>query len=117
MAYVSQEKKKKLAPGIRAVLKKYGMKGTLSVRHRRVLVVKVISGEIDFPEKRIQVNEYHIDRHYAGRQRQFLNELLDAMKGSDYFDRSDSMVDYFHLSHYIAIQIGGDNKPYVYTGR
>ena len=33
MAYVSQEKKKQLAPAIKAVLKKYGMKGSIAVRH------------------------------------------------------------------------------------
>jgi hypothetical protein len=33
MAYITQEMKKELAPGIKKVLNKYGMKATLGVRH------------------------------------------------------------------------------------
>ena len=47
MAYVSQEKKKELAPGIKAVLKKYGMKGTLAVRHHSSLVCNIKRGKLD----------------------------------------------------------------------
>ena len=32
MAYMNQEKKKRLAPAIKEVLKKHNMKGTLSVQ-------------------------------------------------------------------------------------
>ena len=116
MAYVSQEKKAQLAPAIKAVLKKYNMKGSISVRHHLTLVVTVTSGNIDFGGDRIQVNEYHIDRHYDGEARDFLNELLQAMKGPDYFNHDDSMTDYFHRSHYTDINIGRWNKPYVFTG-
>jgi hypothetical protein len=47
MAYVSQEDKKKLAPGIKAVLKKYGMKASIAVRHHSGLVVNIKSGDLD----------------------------------------------------------------------
>ena len=32
MAYISQQDKKELAPGIKRVLKKYGMKGSIAVK-------------------------------------------------------------------------------------
>ena len=48
MAYVSQEDKARLAPGINRVLKKYNMKGSISVRHHSTLVVTIRSGAIDF---------------------------------------------------------------------
>lgn len=121
MAYVSKEDKAKLAPGIKAVLKKYGMKGTISVRNHSTLVVKVSAGEIDFSEYMrndayIDVNVYWIDTHYSGVARDFLNELLAAMKGPDYFNHDDAMTDYFHRSHYTDIEIGRAwNKPYVCT--
>lgn len=121
MAYVSKEDKAKLAPGIKAVLKKYGMKGTISVRNHSTLVVKVSAGEIDFSEYMrndayIDVNVYWIDAHYSGVARDFLNELLAAMKGPDYFNHDDAMTDYFHRSHYTDIEIGRAwNKPYVCT--
>ena len=40
------------------------------------------------------VNVYHIDRHYTGIARDFLNELVKAMKGTKWFDVSDPTTDY-----------------------
>ena len=45
MAYVSQEDKKKLAVGIKAVCKKYGYKVSLGVNHHSTLVAKVKGAE------------------------------------------------------------------------
>ena len=47
MAYVSQQRKAELALGIKAVLAKYGMKGSIAVRHHSTLVVTVTSGPLD----------------------------------------------------------------------
>tara|TARA_B100000900_G_scaffold348371_1_gene314079 strand:+ start:1011 stop:1586 length:576 start_codon:yes stop_codon:yes gene_type:complete len=117
MAYVSQEDKAKLAPEIKKVLSKYGMKGSISVRHHSTLVVTLQSGSIDFGEYThgdgyIQVNTYHIESHYRGKAKAFLTELLAAMKGPDYFNNDDAMTDYFHRSHYTDINVGKWNKPY-----
>jgi hypothetical protein len=122
MAYVSQQDKKDLAPAIKAVLKKYDMKATIAVRNHSTLVVKVKSGAIDFTDYAnpyqngyIDVNVYWIDTHYNGVARDFLNELLDAMKGPNYFNNDDAMSDYFHRSHYTDIEIGQYNRAYVCT--
>jgi hypothetical protein len=112
MAYVSQEMKSKLAPTIKAVLKKYKMKGTIAVRSHSTLVVNIKEGVIDFGKGYIQVNPYWIHDHYEGKAKAFLTELLDAMKGPEFFDHSDAMTDYFHRSHYQDINIGKWNKPY-----
>ena len=117
MAYVSQKDKAQLAPAIKKVLNKYGMKGSISIRHHSTLVVTLHSGAIDFKnyshgDGYIQVNTYHIDSHYTGKAKAFLNELLAAMKGPGWFDKSDSMTDYFHLKHYCDINVGKWNKPY-----
>ena len=118
MAYVSKADKARLAPAIKAVLKKYNMKGSISVNNHSTLRVKVTSGSIEFEtcEGYHDVNVYWIDTHFAGIERDFLNELLDAMKGVDYFNNDDAMTDYFSRSHYTDITIGTWNKPYVYTG-
>ena len=47
MAYMNQNLKAELAPGIKAVLKKYGMKGSIAVRHNMTLVVNIKSGKLD----------------------------------------------------------------------
>jgi hypothetical protein len=93
------------------------MKGSISIRHHSTLVVTLRSGAIDFGEYThgdgyIQVNVYHIERHYKGKAQAFLTELLAAMKGPDWFDKSDAMTDYFHVSHYCDINVGRWNKPY-----
>ena len=116
MAYVSQENKAELAPAIKKVLNKYGMKGSISIRHHSTLVVTLQSGAIQFEHSHgdgyTQVNVYHIDSHYEGHAKSFLLELLAAMKGPNYFNNDDAMTDYFHRSHYTDINIGKWNKPY-----
>ena len=138
MAHVSQEMKAKLAPAIKAICKKYGVKASLSVRNHSTLSLTVSQGSIDFVENYIatdlakpsankmfedqiayirrdnalDVNVYWAHEHFSGQARKFLVEVIDAMKGPDFFDHSDAQVDYFHRSHYIDIHIGRWNKPY-----
>ena len=122
MAYVSQKDKKALAPAIKAVLKKYNMKASISVNNHSTLAVNIKEGVIDFSDDfthgdgYIQVNEYWIDDNYAGVKGDFFNELLAAMKGPKYFNDDDAMTDYFSRSHYTNINVGKWNKPYNYAG-
>ena len=123
MAYVSQEMKKELAPQIKAVLKKYGMKGSIAVRHHMSLVVNIKSGKLDilgalgaseYERDYVQVNPYWIEENYDNPEVvAFLKELKAAMEGEDFFCHDDSMTDYFHRSHYIDINVGQFNKPYI----
>lgn len=136
MAYVSQEMKAKIAPTVKALLKKYGLKGSLSVNHHSTLVLTVSSGKIDFiknynetvsvqpkyndrpfqPAKDyIQVNTYWCHEHFSDKAAEFLVAAVQALKGPDYFDHSDIQTDYFHCSHYVSINIGRWNKPYTVT--
>ena len=132
MAYVSQEMKAKLAPAIKEICKRYGVKASLSVRHHSVLCLNIKSGKIDFigntnqvvarqpggfrigsPAKdSIQVNTYWYHEHFDGVALAFLSEIIPAMKGPDYFDHSDIQSDYFHCSHYYDVNVGQWNKPY-----
>ena len=139
MAYVSQEMKAKLAPTIKAICKKYNVKATLAVRTHSTLVLNIKEGKIDFIENYIQtdkeshigrkmsedqiayirknrsldVNTYWFQDHFSGKAKAFLAEIIPAMKGPDFFDHSDAQTDYFHCSHYIDINIGKWNKPYI----
>lgn len=112
MAYMSQERKAELAPQIKAVLKKYGMKGTIAVRNHSSLVVNLSQGKIDFGSECIQVNTYWIHENYSGVAKDFLTELVEAMNVGN-FNKSDIQSDYFHVGWYIDINIGAWNKPYV----
>jgi hypothetical protein len=125
MAYVSQEMKSARAPQIKALLKQYGLKGTLSVRDHMELVLTVSEGKIDFIENfnetntrghvikdSIDVNPYFLDEQFSGDAKEFLTKAFDALRGEDYFNKSDVMTDYFNVSHYFDIRIGKWNKPY-----
>lgn len=132
MAYVSQELKAKLAPRIKEICKRYGVKATLSVHNHSKLTLNVRQGDIDFLGNYNQhainrqsgigtihqaigyldVNPYWYHEHFTGKAKAFLDEVIPALKGPDYFDHSDAMVDYFHCSHYYGVSIGKWDKPY-----
>ena len=112
MAYIDQQKKKELLPQIKTILKKYGLKGSLSIRNHMTLVLKIKSGPIDFGVKDyIQVNEYYIDEHYTGIAKDCLLELKEAMNVGNY-DHSDIQSDYFCVGWYTNIYIGSYDQPY-----
>jgi len=120
MAYVSHDEKRELSPAIKEVLKKHGLKGSISIYNHMTLVVTIKSGTIDFKADAINkeywynVNEYHIEKHYTGKAQTALLELKDAMNVGNY-DHSDTMTDYFCVGRYIEINIGKWNKPYILT--
>lgn len=116
MAYFSQEQKQAMMPQIRALLKKYGLKGSVSVRNHSTVVLTLRGGAIDFGVDHCDVNVYWIDQHWDGVAREFLNQAAAILRGPDYFNHSDSQTDYFHTSHYYGIQVGKWDKPYVFTG-
>ena len=115
MAYVSKEDKARIQPLVKSVLQKYNLKGSLRVRNYSTLILTLRSGAIDF-EKYIDgsgsINVFYIDKHFDGPAAKALSELRDALKGPDYFDKSDIMTDYFDCSHYYDIHIGTYEKPY-----
>lgn len=112
MAYVSQDLKSKLAPSIKAVCKKYGIKASLAVRNNSTLVLNVSEGPLDFgDEDYIQVNPYHYKSHYQGKALKFLSEVIPLMNRGNH-DNSDIMTDYFDVGWYVDVNIGRWNKPY-----
>jgi hypothetical protein len=139
MAYMSQQHKQELAPAIKKVLSKYGIKGSLAVRNHSTLVLNIKSGKIDFIKNYLEtteavrsgrpdfylteesfrgympINTYHTDRQFSGKAKKFFAEVIAAMKGPKFFDHSDSMTDYFHCSHHIDINLGNWKKPYIVT--
>ena len=113
MAFINQEKKKELLPAIKEVLKKYGVKGSVSVKNSSALVVTLKEGSIDFGKGYSQVNHYYIKRNYEGVAQEFLLELKNAMMEGNY-DNSDPYGDYHEVGWYIDINVGKWDKPYIY---
>jgi len=113
MAYMNQEKKSKIAIALKPILKKYGVKGSLSVRNHSSIVLTLKSGKIDFGSGRDQVNPYWFHEHYEGVAKKFLTEAFKALKSADWYNNSDAMTDYFDIAYYADINVGKWNKPYV----
>ena len=137
MAYMSQEKKARLAPTIKAICKRYGIKASLAVRNHSTLVLNITQGPIDFVENFIQrdadthhgrkmspeqieylrknrsidVNPYWYPEHFTGTALEFLQEVIPAMNAGNH-DRSDIQSDYFDVGWYVDVNIGRWNRPY-----
>lgn len=126
MAFMNQERKKFLQPRIKAILKKYGLKGSLSVHNHSALVLTIKSGKIDFignynknhterpANGYIQVNEYWLADNYTGIDLKCLQALKEAMNFGNH-NNSDIQTDYFDVGWYVNIYIGRWNKPYECT--
>ena len=134
MAYMSQEKKAKIAPKIKAILAKYKVKGSLSVRSHMTLCLTLKSGAIDFiaNSNKVcgndfyqvsrgfrpntggydQINPYHFKDHYDGVALDCLKEIVVAMNDGNW-DKSDIQSDYFNVGWYIDVNIGKWDKHYV----
>ena len=134
MAYMSQEKKVKIAPKIKAILAKYKVKGSLAVRNHMTLCLNLKSGSIDFIANSNtvcgnshyqvasgfkpstsgydQVNPYHFKDHYDGKALAFMQEVFAAMNDGNH-DRSDIQSDYFDVGWYVDVNIGKWDKQYI----
>lgn len=132
MAFMTQELKATLSPSIKATMKKYGVKGTIGVKHHSTLVVNIKSGKLDIignynnamKGKRnsygdeihvvdsLDVNVYWYKDQFTGTTAKFLEELIAAMKGDSWFDESDIQTDYFRTAYYLDVNVGAWDKPY-----
>jgi len=141
MAYMNQERKAKIATAIKPILSKYGVKGSLSVRHHSSIVLTLKSGKIDFIENFIKtdadsfvgrkmdqsqidyirknqsldVNPYWFQDHFTGDAKAFLTEAFKALKSADWYDESDAMTDYFNTAYYVDLKVGKWDRPYEVT--
>jgi len=126
MAHMNQQKKARIASIVKPVLKKYGLKGSLSVRNHMTICLTITSGPIDFVEnykdhtgkqnqifEALDINPYWYQDHFTGKALQCLKEIMAGMYSADYYDRSDSQTDYFDTAYYVDVNIGKWNKPYV----
>lgn len=128
MAFISQDKKKEISTQLTPILKKHGVKATLSIRNHMVLVLTIREGAVDFmesfgnvnhqvaPPTYIDVNPYHYQNHFDGPSLNFLNEAFHVLNHGNW-DKSDISTDYFNVGWYVEVHIGKWNKPYRCTNQ
>lgn len=137
MAYMNQDRKALISKMLKPILKKYGVKGSLSVRNHSTICLTLKSGNIDFiansnrvcgnspyqvsrgfrpnTQGYCDVNQFWFHEHYDGDAKAFLTEAYAALRSAGWYDRSDAMVDYFDTAYYMDINIGKWSKPYEVT--
>lgn len=113
MAYFSQERKKEMQPKIKALLKEYNMKGSLSVKHSSAVVLNLKEGAVDFGVERDyeQVNTFYIDKLYKGVAKEFLLKAKAILMSGNH-NNSDLHTDYHDVGWYVDINIGRYDQPY-----
>ena len=132
MAYYNQLRKQEASPKVKAILNKYGVKGSLAVHNHSTVVLNIKSGKLDFianfneaslgqvssfkhgkpAEKNISVNPYHFHTHFTGECLKFLAEVFAALNEGNH-NNSDIQSDYWDVGWYIDINIGQWDKPYI----
>ena len=131
MAYISAEEVKKIRDKIKKEFKNF--KFSITKEHSMTVNVDILEGDIDFyeclTEKEyyenrkdrlyIQVNEYHIDKHFTGEAMKMLLRIKDIITScKSHYDRNfgDMGADYADFNYFYNISIGRWDKPYVLKG-
>lgn len=126
MAWMNQEKKAKIKVVLDPIMKEYGLKYSLSVNNHSTIVCTVKSGTIDFIDNHNQVtgsgagignryldiNPYWYQDHFTGVAKEAIGKILGALN-TDNHDNSDIQTDYFDVGHYVDLNIGAWDRPYV----
>jgi hypothetical protein len=120
MAYMDQTKKTRIAAALKAVMPK-DWKYSLAVRNHMSIVLTIQSAPEDLLaafDGHYQVNTYHYDSALERNGRADLVPVFSAIMGAlnlDNHDNSDIQVDYFDVGHYVDVNVGRWNKPFICT--
>jgi len=124
MAYINAEDVKAIRKELKEAFPKFKFGVRKSTSGMRVDVT-VKQGPTDFSDifrsdGYAQINPYHTGMY--DEHSNFFEKVLDIMKtapmrGEGYnkdgwYDRSDSMTDYFDTAYYMSLNVGQWNKPY-----
>jgi hypothetical protein len=126
MAYMNQEKKARIAENLNPILKKYGVKGSLSVEDNLAIVLTMTSGPIDFigdltdvtadgkdrmrKHYEITVSIYGYQQHFSGESLTFLSEIFPVLTSEGWYRKIDD------VAYYINVNVGkSEKKPYTLT--
>ena len=113
MAYMSTETAKKIRQALKAEFP--NVKFSVSKDGHIALNVAVMKSSLFDDGMEQSVNHYWIDTSYEynDEQKTFLKKVDEVIRiAGDYFDKSDSMTDYFHTAFYYNIKIGKWDKPH-----
>lgn len=113
---MNQEMKKVIAARMKPVLKKYDVKGTLSVQNSMKIVLTIKHGAVDFVTDSVNnlfklqpwgydINPYHYKAQFSGKTKEFLQEVHEALTSADYYNNTDVQSDYFDTAYYYGVKV------------
>lgn len=125
MAYMNQTKKATIAAALKKIMPK-SWKYSLSVRNHSTIVMTIKSAPVDLigdctwervqGEKKptyLDVNRFHYKTQFATPAIVEQFEKIMECLNIDNFDNSDPQTDYFHVGHYVDLNIGKWDKPFI----
>ena len=115
MAYITQEKKKEINLTLRPLLKKWGIKGTLSIKDNMCLMLTIKDSNLDFAAEcgntYFDININAVNKYFEGSAREALKEILPVLNDGNY-DASQLDLDYHDVGWYVAIKVANSNKAH-----
>lgn len=133
MAYMNQVKKAIIAEQLKKAVPA-GWKYSVAVRHHSTIVLTIKSAPVDLIAETNEVsaknaeyrgrtvnmattyfspNEFYLEREFGASLE--IMEAIKAALNTGNHDNSDPMTDYFDVGHYIDIQVGNWEKPFICT--
>ena len=117
MAYLSKTQVKETREALKVAFPDFKFMVRKSHAGGSSINVSIMSGPLDFGNIReaAHVNQYWVESHYEAHLVPFLEAVLKVIKfGSDrqWYDRSDSQIDYFDTAFYIDLEVGRFMNPY-----
>lgn len=132
MAYIKTTEVAEIRKALKA---KYDKKFKFSVTRRDrglAVTVAIMKGDTDFSALWAgkaeddygfgyqDINQYHATEEKYGEHAQLFQDIIAIIKsapanaedGREWFDKSDSMTDYFHTAFYFDVQVGKWDRPY-----
>ena len=125
MAHMNQNKKAVIAAELKKIVPA-GWKYSLSVSNHMTIVMTIKQAPVDLiralganqyfnpeTEKSASVNVYHYDRQIVNEEvRAVISKIIEALNISNW-NRSDWMSDYHDVGHYVELNFGRWDKPFV----
>ena len=133
MAYITTEEVRAIRNALKEAFPKYRF--SVKKQHHSKVDVDVIKGpafekftqwdryqekevEVNLNEGYNSINQYWIKDSAGEKNASFFEKVVEIIKkapgtvegGEEWFDKSDSMTDYFHTAFYFSIGVGKDYK-------
>jgi hypothetical protein len=121
---MNQEKKAVIKANLDKILKPLGIKYSLRIQRHSRIICTIQSSPIDFISDCIGIDQdtyclhcnlYWIEDHYKNPSKDIIHKIHVALRSADYYNNSDSQIDYYDTAYYYSLNFGAWDKPFIVT--